>query len=211
MNKFSTAQNLSTNLLDLVPVVAQNLFSTTSLTPISPVTPVTPTTVTNVGYQRNACLRAPGASCFSDMDCAPSEFIANKVRSSDVSGILNPAEEKYWEEDLICGNPEYKYVGSGQLNVATWDVKKNVCCRDYGKTFSVATQDDTSVHHWCNATSPTAVNVAGINTNINSYNRYSRVHTAYDKMTCNIAFLSKLKEIQHMTLKYVVTNQSLYV
>lgn len=31
------------------------------------------------------------------------------------------------------------------------------------------------------------------------------------EMTGNIAFLSKLKEIQHMTLKYVVTNQSLYV
>ena len=31
------------------------------------------------------------------------------------------------------------------------------------------------------------------------------------ELTGNIAFLSKLKEIQHMTLKYVVTNQSLYV
>jgi superfamily II RNA helicase len=31
------------------------------------------------------------------------------------------------------------------------------------------------------------------------------------EMTGNITFLSKLKEIQHMTLKYVVTNQSLYV
>jgi len=31
------------------------------------------------------------------------------------------------------------------------------------------------------------------------------------EMTGNIAFLSKLKEIPHMTLKYVVTNQSLYV
>ena len=31
------------------------------------------------------------------------------------------------------------------------------------------------------------------------------------EMTSNIAFLSKLKEIPHMTLKYVVTNQSLYV
>jgi len=31
------------------------------------------------------------------------------------------------------------------------------------------------------------------------------------EMTGNIAFLSKLKEIQNMTLKYVVTNQSLYV
>jgi superfamily II RNA helicase len=31
------------------------------------------------------------------------------------------------------------------------------------------------------------------------------------EMSGNIAFLSKLKEIPHMTLKYVVTNQSLYV
>ena len=31
------------------------------------------------------------------------------------------------------------------------------------------------------------------------------------EMTGNIAFLSKLKEIPKMTLKYVVTNQSLYV
>jgi superfamily II RNA helicase len=31
------------------------------------------------------------------------------------------------------------------------------------------------------------------------------------EMTGNVAFLSKLKEIQNMTLKYVVTNQSLYV
>ena len=31
------------------------------------------------------------------------------------------------------------------------------------------------------------------------------------ELTGNIAFLSKLKEIQNMTLKYVVTNQSLYV
>jgi hypothetical protein len=31
------------------------------------------------------------------------------------------------------------------------------------------------------------------------------------EMTSNIAFLSKLREIPQMTLKYVVTNQSLYV
>jgi hypothetical protein len=31
------------------------------------------------------------------------------------------------------------------------------------------------------------------------------------EMTGNISFLSKLKEIPNITLKYVVTNQSLYV
>jgi hypothetical protein len=30
-------------------------------------------------------------------------------------------------------------------------------------------------------------------------------------MTGNVSFLSKLREIPNMTLKYVVTNQSLYV
>jgi hypothetical protein len=31
------------------------------------------------------------------------------------------------------------------------------------------------------------------------------------ELTGNIAFLSKLREIPNMTMKYVVTNQSLYV
>lgn len=182
LNKFTTTQNLSTNLLDLIPVVAQNIYSSTSGSQI-----------TTVGYQRNACLRAPGASCFSDMDCAPSEFIATKVKSADVTGILNSAEEKYWEEELICGNPDYKYTATGVLNTATFNIKNNVCCRDYGKTFSVATQTTSSDYHWCNATTSTSVNVAGINTSLNSYNRYSRVHTAYDKMTCDISQVSATK------------------
>jgi superfamily II RNA helicase len=42
-------------------------------------------------------------------------------------------------------------------------------------------------------------------------NNISSEFEQISEMTGNIAFLSKLKEIQHMTLKYVVTNQSLYV
>ena len=173
INVVTTTQNLSTNLLDLTPIVGQNLFSSTAGSQI-----------TTVGYQRNTCLRAPGASCFSDMDCAPSEFIANKVRNSTLTGILNPAEKKYWEEDLICGNPDFKYSASGILNTTAFNIKNNVCCRDYGKAFSVYTQDETSDHHWCDSATAT-IKVAGVNTNINSYNRYSRVHTGYDKMTCD--------------------------
>ncbi len=181
LNKFTVAQNLSSNLLDLAPIVAKNLFSSTAGSQI-----------TTVGYQRNTCLRAPGASCFSDMDCAPSEFIATKVKSADLTGILNAAEEKYWEEELICGNPDLKYITSGVLNTASFDIKKNVCCRDFGKTFSVATQitnaAGTSDHHWCSTTS--TVEVAGVNVNINSFNRYSRVHSAYDKITCDTALVT---------------------
>ena len=171
---YTTAQNLSTNLLDLSAITSQNVFSSTGGSQI-----------TAIGYQRNACLRAPGASCFSDMDCAPSEFIANKVRAANLSGILNQAEESYWEEELVCGNPDYKYLQTGVLNTSSFNIKNNVCCREYGKTFTVYTEDNSSSYHWCDLANA-SVKVAGVNTNINSTTRYSRVHTAYDKMTCNV-------------------------
>ena len=181
INQHAINQNLSTNLIDLAPITAQNVFSSTSGSQI-----------TTIGYQRNTCLRAPGASCFSDMDCGPSEFIASKVRTATLTGILNTAEEKYWEEEMICGNPDFKYTSPGNLNTTVFDIKKNFCCRDFGKTFSVYTQDATSDYHWCDTTTPGSefVKVAGVNTNINSINRYSRVNTGYDKMTCKLPVAS---------------------
>ena len=180
INIVTTTQNLSTNLLDIPAITAQGIFSSTSASPI-----------TSVGYQRNACLRAPGASCFSDLDCAPSEVVANKIKTITLTGILNAAEKKYWEEDLVCGNPDFKYVSTGVLNTSTFNIKNNFCCREFGKTFTVFTQDNTSDHHWCDTTNN--VKVAGLNTNINNYNRYSRVHTAYDKLTCNYSDISPTK------------------
>lgn len=49
---------------------------------------------------------------------------------------------------------------------------------------------------------------------VKSILKINNISSEFEKiaeMTNNIAFLSKLKEIPHMTLKYVVTNQSLYV
>lgn len=182
INVVTTAQNLSTNLLDLA--ATQNIFSSKNGSQI-----------TAIGYQRNACLRAPGASCFSDMDCAPSEFIASRVKTATLTTVINSAEKKYWEEELICGNPNFKYSAPGILNTADFNIKNNVCCRDFGKAFSVFTQTATSDYHWCDTTVPGSevVKVAGVNINIDSFNRYSRVHTAYDKMTCKIADVSSTK------------------
>lgn len=177
LKTYTTQQNLSSNLLNLSPLTSQNIYSTTNGSQI-----------TSVGLQRNSCLRAPGASCFSDMDCAPSEFIAAKVRATNLSGVLNQAEEKFWQEELVCGNPDFKYVSAGVLN-PTFDVKKNTCCRDIGKTLSVYTQTSTSQHQWCDDAKN--IQVAGVNANINAYSRYSRVHTVYDKMTCNTSDTSK--------------------
>jgi hypothetical protein len=56
INILTTAQNLSSNLLDVSPLnsAAQttNVFSSYAGSQI-----------TSIGYQKNACLRAPGASC----------------------------------------------------------------------------------------------------------------------------------------------------
>lgn len=173
LNKFTITQNLSSNLLDLTLMKNQNIFSSTN-----------GSTITTIGYQKNACLRAPGASCFSDMECAPSAIIGSKARAANLSTVLNVAEAKYWEEDLVCGNPDFKMLSAGIKN-PDFDLKKNSCCREFGKTFTVYTQTDTSAYKWCDAANN--VQVAGVNTAISNTSRYSRVHSAYDKMTCNIA------------------------
>ncbi len=178
VGQFAIAQNLSSNLLDLSPLTALGIFSSTGGSKI-----------TNVGYQRNTCLRAPGASCFSDFECAPSANIASKASSANLSSLLNPAEVDFWEEGLVCGNPDFKNTQPGVLN-PLFDVKKNACCREFGKTLTVYTQKDTTQHRWCEGT---AVKVAGVNASITAYNRYSRVHTGYDKMTCDINQISTTK------------------
>ncbi len=176
INQVTINQNLSTNLLNLSPLTSLNVFSSTSGSKI-----------TATGYQRNACLRAPGASCFSDLDCGPSNFAATKAKTADLSGVLVSAEEKFWEEELVCGNPDFKNVATGVLN-PNFDVRKNVCCRESGNVLTTFTQmlGDTNSPLWCDNTLKVPL-VAGENQPINTKRRYSRVHTAYDKMTCDPA------------------------
>jgi hypothetical protein len=172
LSQFSITQNMSTNLLNLTALTSQNIYSSTSGSVIS-----------DVGYQRNACLRAPGASCFSDMECAPSAFMSAKMKAATIaSTILSSAEKSFWEEELICGNPDFKYVASGTLS-STYDIKKNNCCRETGKTLSVFTQSATSDFKWCQSNE---IKVAGVNMAYNDKSRYSRVHTAYDTMSCTV-------------------------
>lgn len=184
INQFTINQNLSSNLLDISPLnnpaLSTNVFSSTNESQI-----------TTVGYQRNACLRAPGASCFSDLECAPSAVIADKVRIADLTGILTTAEKSYWQEDLVCGNIEFKNVNVG-LN-PNYDLKKNVCCREFGKTMTVFTQTaEATSAEWCDSATR-KIKVAGVNAPLTYTKRYSRVHTGYDKMTCNPIEISSTK------------------
>lgn len=180
----TTTQNMSTNLLDLAPLNSQKIFSAES-------TISEDYQVTSIGYQRNACLRAPGASCFSDLECAPSDIAATRVRNaSGLASYLNEAEINFWKEDLICGNPKFKFVGSNLVN-NDFTLLENRCCRDIGKTLTVYTQTDTSAFKWCEGTQ---VQVAGLNTSITDKDRYSRVHTAFDTMTCNVGDIDSSKK-----------------
>jgi hypothetical protein len=182
LNQVTINQNLSTNLLNLTPLTALNIFSTTA-----------GSTTTATGYQRNACLRAPGASCFSDLDCGPSQFAATKAKTADLSALLVGAEEKFWEEELVCGNPDFKYVATGSLN-PSFDVRKNLCCRENGNIMTTFTQMplDATSPLWCDTTNKVPL-VAGVNQAINTKRRYSRVHTAFDKMTCDPAAVTSTK------------------
>lgn len=180
LNMFTINQNMSSNLLDLTPLRNLNIYST-----------VAGTQTTAIGYQKNACLRAPGASCFSDMECAPSTFIATKSKSAALASVLNEAEAKFWEEELVCGNPDFKYISSSVPLNPNYDVKKNTCCREFGKTLSVYTQTDTSSFQWCDNSK--AIKVAGVNTAISTPSRYSRVHTVYDKMVCDTNLMTSTK------------------
>jgi len=177
LNRFTFSQNLSTNLLNLTSLVNLNIYSVDGEKP-----------VTTVGYQKNACLRAPGASCFSDMECAPSSLIASKAKSANLSSVLNLAEAKYWEEELVCGNPDFKKING--INNPEFDIKKNTCCREIGKILTVYTQKNDSDFQWCENNN---IKVAGVTTPFSSKSRYSRVHSAYDKMTCNINEIDSTK------------------
>lgn len=169
---YTRSQNLSTSHLTYPALTNSGLF--TSIADLQ---------VTKAGYQKNTCLRTPGATCFSDLDCAANSFIATKV-SYNITTQMNAAEKKFWTEEMVCGNPDYKLINGGKN--ATFDVKKNKCCREFGKTLTVYTETDTSAYNWCDTVDVSKPALAGINIDLLASNRYSRNQTSYDKYTCKV-------------------------
>jgi hypothetical protein len=137
---------------------------------------------------QNRCLRAPGASCHTNMDCSPSKYITDKINSMDpddhglgwgsTGSGLNSYEIKFWQETLICSqetattDPDY-------------DVKDNRCCREVGNTITIPTeiirattpdfQNDVSD----GKTAISTEKVPGIDIDLDDPTRYSRVSTIY--------------------------------
>jgi hypothetical protein len=124
-------------------------------------------------YTQNRCLRAPGASCFSDMDCGPSKLIADKAKllssdDSDLTAILNKYEIKFWQEELICSQATSK-------TDALYDPRNNRCCRDVGNVISLPSSDSVNKLNYRT--------VAGIDYVMDSnVDRYSRSATLYKEL-----------------------------
>ncbi len=159
-------QAISTNALDsFTRIFTQNQMTFPLLS--------SPTSIIKTAtFQENRCLRAPGATCFQDLECAPSKLITDKTKlilptDASIGSIIQLPELKFWQEELVCSQPMAK-------TDPLYDPARNYCCREVGKTISIAS-----------STSPTVLaqkTVAGIDLPMSSLSRYSRVATAYKEM-----------------------------
>ena len=169
-SRFAIRENISSNSLLLSSFEKLNIFNDDE----SP--------IINMGLHKNTCMRAPGASCFSDFECAPNAFVADKVNSlTTVNGDVSDAEFNFWKEELTCGGPQDRYIAGGQFKNPEYELSQNRCCRETAKDFTYSTQkhegsDFEVVDSLGNPLIP------GVNQDIDDPKRYSRTHTVYDKL-----------------------------
>lgn len=170
INRYAQTQNLSTRLLDT--------FFNNGLISESLTANFESKKIDTISLNQNSCLRAPGSSCFSDFDCAPSKHIANKVKSlteSDVSGVMNLYELFFWQEELVCSQ-------AAKTTDSAFDVRNNRCCRESNKKITIPTVNTiNAVETARTGVSATLNNTAipGVGINIDSSQRYSRNATAH--------------------------------
>lgn len=167
---FAITQNMSTNSLNLSIFNNLNLFNDTS------------TLVTAKGYHKNTCLRAPGAKCFTDLDCSPNRFISNKVKTiTNFQDMISVAEQNFWKEELVCANSQSRYIGNSTFPNPVYETYENRCCRETGNSFTYYSQKHENETEIALADSAGNPLVPGINISLDDPKRYSRTHTTYDK------------------------------
>lgn len=173
---YASAQNMSTNALDLSVFDPLNFFNDQDAN------------VSAMGYNKGSCLRAPGSSCYSDMDCSPNSFISQKIRSlSSLGNSLSLAEQNFWKEELVCANSQDRYLASSIYPNPVYELNEHKCCRETGKDFTFASQrHKESDFEVVGGDNPSGeILLPGVNQSINSPERYSRTHTVYDKLIEN--------------------------
>ncbi len=141
-------------------------------------------------YQESRCLRAPGSTCFSALDCAPNAHISDIVSSINpdddtLNGILNPFEVRFWQEELICSQ-EYA-PGDDE-----YEAGNNRCCRETGKEVTIHTSEVSAT----NAADKDLdyEEIPGMSTPLDSETRNSRLSTIWDLINGDAINYPKLKQ-----------------
>lgn len=162
--KNAIRQNIASNLLQHSDFDDLNLFSDDNyLAPL-----------TEKGMMKNICLRAPGASCFTDLECAPDKTMASKIKNGERLN-LNEAEYSYWSEELVCGQKEIPKDIFSIIN-PDYVLNENKCCREVGKEITIFSNDFISPSY-------TNDKIAGIDLNLQENSRYTRLQTIYDRIS----------------------------
>jgi len=134
--------------------------------------------IEEVNYQESRCLRAPGSTCFSALDCAPNPFISDQLSSlnvddPNVTDLLNRYEVKFWQEELICSQDKTPADEDFELG-------NNRCCRETGLNITVGTSLTDG-----DGDSGKDIDydqIPGLSASINSQTRNSRLSTIWDRL-----------------------------
>lgn len=91
---------------------------------------------------KDACFRRAGNVCQTNLDCTPNNLHAEQATFLGTNFFGgNLAEQEYWQQDLVCGQEDSKpFLGASTFS--TFDLTKNRCCREIGKTLTLATAGD---------------------------------------------------------------------
>jgi hypothetical protein len=96
---------------------------------------------------KDACYRRAGSVCHTDLDCAPNKLHREQIDQfgGDLTNYFgNVAEQKYWEESLVCGQ------ATAEPNIydpyyTQFDMKKNRCCREIGSDITLYSESTPGV------------------------------------------------------------------
>ncbi len=142
VHHLADAQNLSTEVLDkfsslIDTAYIQNYEQSISASGNSADDDIL---ANDLSYEKNSCLRAPGSTCFTDLDCAANNAIVGtltSVTTGDLAGLINEYELLFWQSKMVCSQP-------ATFGEADYDVRKNRCCREVNNEIKYPTVNNDS-------------------------------------------------------------------
>jgi hypothetical protein len=148
--------------------------------------------------EENRCLRAPGAACHTDQDCAPNKKITDLLSSIDptdegLHSFLNMYELFFWKETLVCSQDKAKTDPDYQL-------KNNRCCRETGQILNIGTFVDQAgyVTQLSSTEAPrfNQESIPGIDIELNNPRRLTRLAPVRRDMQQNPARFPALESVR---------------